>query len=50
MTQFAQGFGFDLTNTFAGHGKMLSDFLERVFRAGGAQAKPHLDHFFFARR
>src|SRR5205807_7411239 len=50
MAQLAQGFGFDLTNAFAGHGKVLTDFLERVFGTRRAQAKPHLDHFFFAWR
>ena len=49
MTQLAQGLGLDLTDAFAGYGKVLSDFLERVLRTGGAQTKAHLDHFFFAR-
>ena len=31
MTQLAQRLGFDLTNTFAGHGEVLADFLKRVF-------------------
>ena len=31
MAQLAERLGFDLTNTFAGHGEMLADFLKRVF-------------------
>ena len=49
MTQLAERLGFNLTNSFAGHGEVLSDFLERVFRASGAQTKAHFDYFFFAR-
>ena len=50
MAQLPQRLGFDLTNTFAGYGKMLAHFFQRVFRAGGAEAESHLDHFLFARR
>ena len=50
MTKLAQGLGFNLPDTFARDCKMLTDFFERMFRTGGAEAKTHLDHFLFARR
>src|SRR5713101_8138494 len=50
MAQLAQRLGFDLTNTFARHGKMLANFLKRVLRSCSAETKTHLDHLLFARR
>jgi hypothetical protein len=50
MTQFSQGFRFDLANAFARDGEMLSDFFERVFRAGISESETHFDDFFLARR
>ena len=33
VTQFAEGLGFDLTNTLAGDGEMLPDFFEGMLAA-----------------
>src|SRR5216683_1159900 len=33
MTQFAQGFGFDLANAFAGYAELAADFFERSLAA-----------------
>ena len=49
MAQFSQGFRLDLADTFAGDGKMLSDFFERVFRSGVPKPEAHLDDLFFTR-
>src|SRR5579862_1405251 len=48
MPQFAQRFGFDLADAFAGYGEALADVFERVL-AAVFQAEAHLDDFFFAR-
>ena len=48
VAQFAEGFGFDLANAFAGDGEMLAHFFERVL-ATVLQAEAHLDDFFLAR-
>ena len=50
MAQLAQRFGLDLTNALTGHGKMLSDFFQSMFRSGSPQTKPHLDYLLLARR
>ena len=39
MAQFSQRLGFDLTNAFAGHGKMLAHFFERVLGSRRTQAE-----------
>jgi hypothetical protein len=33
MAEFAEGFGFDLTNTLAGDGEVLAYFFQRMFAA-----------------
>ena len=48
VTQFAQGFGFDLANAFAGDIEVLSDFFQRVFTAV-FQSKAQAENFLFAR-
>src|SRR5579863_237248 len=48
MPQFAQRFGLNLPNAFAGHVKRLADFFERMLRSV-VHAKAHADNFFFAR-
>src|SRR5579859_6618274 len=48
MPQFAQGFGFDLADAFAGDRKRLADLFERVLGAV-FQAEAHLDDLFLAR-
>src|SRR5574341_817827 len=49
MAQFAQRLGFDLTNTFARHLKVLTDLFECVIR-GFPNPEPFSKHFFFSRR
>jgi len=39
MTQFAQGLGLDLPDTFACYGERLPDFFECVFAAGVPQLR-----------
>ena len=48
MAQFAQGFGFDLTDTFAGYVKLFADFFERVVGIH-VDTKAHTQDFGFAR-
>ena len=49
MTELAEGLGLDLADALAGHGEVLSDFLEGVFAAvGEPEAQPQ--HLFLARR
>ena len=49
MLQLAQRLGLDLADTFAGHAELLADFFQRVVGVH-ADAKPHAQHPFFARR
>src|SRR5260221_13657847 len=49
MTQLAKRLRLDLPDPFARHREALTDFFERVL-AAVADAEPHLDDFFFARR
>src|SRR5262245_49505061 len=49
MAQLAERLGFDLPDALARDGEALADFLERVL-AAVADAEPHLDHLFLARR
>ena len=48
MFQFAQRFGFDLTDTFAGHAELLAHFFQSVVCVH-ADAEAHAQHAFFAR-
>src|SRR5262245_30865321 len=48
VTQLPKRLCFDLADTFAGHGKVLSDFFECMFRSI-LKTKAHLDHAFLAR-
>src|SRR5436305_15203286 len=48
MPQLPECLRLDLADAFAGHGKRLAYFLERVLRTI-FQPEPHLDDFFFAR-
>src|SRR5262245_11394121 len=50
MTELSQGLCLDLTDTLAGHGKMLADLFERVLGTGISESETHLDHLFFTRR
>ena len=47
VAQFAQGFGFDLADAFAGDVVHLADFFERAFVAVD-QAKAHFQNLAFA--
>ncbi len=49
MLQFAQGFRFDLTDTFARHAELLTHLFERMICVH-TDAKPHPQHTFLARR
>src|SRR3989442_6880303 len=46
MTQLAQGLGFDLPDTFAGHFEILTDFFESMV-GGFADAEPLPQNFLF---
>ena len=48
MAQFAQGFGFDLADTFAGYVKLFADFFERVVGIH-VDTEAHTQDFGFAR-
>src|SRR5215470_1153812 len=45
MTEFSKSFGFDLADTFAGNGKVLTDFFQRMFGAV-FQSEAHFNHAF----
>src|SRR5690606_10064365 len=45
--ELTQGFGFDLTDTFAGDRELLSDFFQRVIRVH-ADTETHAQNAFFA--
>src|SRR5208282_954712 len=49
MAEFAEGFGFDLADAFAGDREALPDFFQSVL-AAVFEAKAHFDDFLFARR
>src|SRR5271166_788106 len=48
MPQFAQCFGFDLADAFAGYSERLPDLFQSVL-AAVFETEAHLDDFFFAR-
>src|SRR5690349_16763734 len=47
VAQFAQSLGFNLADAFAGDGKTLAHFFERML-AAVVQSKPHLNYLLFA--
>ena len=46
LSDFFEGFGFDLADAFAGDAEYLADFFERM-RHTVFQAKAHLKNFLF---
>ena len=48
MPQLAQGFGFDLADSFAGYCERLAYLFQSVL-AAVFETETHLDDFFFAR-